>query len=377
MSELPLHIVAEPLAPDVLDALVDWASVDRAVSLTCHLADTSSPTQTPSWTLGPIIAQYLADWGVEEGAWEPNFGGTGNGVLRIGAAEHPRLWIVAHWDKISFLIGPKDQRGYELTPFHAHMLMHGSVPGRVLRFDLGAGAYQTVSEGTIIGGETPRYLADDAAVLESGDRAVYHTPAERVGVDRYTAQIDNAAGCAGVLMAAGFMASILGLEALVVFADEEEGPVALGNTAFSRGLQRLLYRLPPPDVAISVEQHALDGDIADPRLGAGAMIRESASATRGAVTPPWLYATVRDVTGRYPPHVTVQENLAGHLNRSDCVPLMHATANVIHCGPPTLGRHYRDGPYVFTGHDVAHLARSLVVLTHHIRPLADTTRSLK
>lgn len=331
-------------------------------------ADTPAPSQVAAWTRGPIVESFLSAWELNNARWDPNFRGTGNGLLRIGGKrQSPPIWIVAHWDAISFLIDKKMDDQYLLIPFHHHVMTEGTQPGLVLRYDVSEAKYATICEGIIVGGQTASFAPIKDVELRKGDRVVYHTPMQQLKGDLYSGQMDNAAGCAAALLAGAFLSRIPDLNALVCFVDEEEGPVAHGNTAFARGSKRLLRELSTPKIALAVDLHNVGRGERNPHLGKGAVFHEQASHARGAVTPPWLYDTVRELAARYAPDVRLLESTSGGVHRGDCTSLMEVTPNVVLCGPPSTGRHYVDGPYVCSSSDVAQLARSLAVITHHFQ----------
>lgn len=330
---------------------------------------TPSPSQIAPWTMGPVIDGLLKKWDIKNFTWDPNYKGTGNGILSIGNPDDISVWIIAHWDVISFLIKEKINQEYKLVPFHKHMMMEGTQPGQVLRYELKKKKYSVICKGTIIGGEEPVFRPDEKINLRSGDRILYDTPVSNISGHLYSGPMDNEPGCAGALIAGAILSRIPGVNVLVCFVDEEEGPVAIGNTAFARGSRRLLRYLPPPKLAIIVDHHTVSDKTENPHIGKGALIREYASETRGGVTPPWLYETVRELAKIYSPFICLNENVYADVSRSDCVSMMEVTPNIILCGPPTVGRHYISGIYKCSSYDVAHLARSLVMMTHYFQNL--------
>jgi putative aminopeptidase FrvX len=350
-------------------ALLQWATPDNAADVLARLANTHAPSQTPAWTRGEVISHWWADVASthhnshHDAAWDMNFQGTGNGILQVG--KNPsKVWLVAHWDTISYLIGDQqgigDKQGeaYALVPFCLHTKKHGQERALVVEYNPDKRTYEVVVKGTLHGGEVAMFVPDDASItLRAGQRVVFDTPVQSLGDDLYSGQFDNAAGCAAVLLAAAFLLRF-DVSLLVALTDEEEGVLATGNSSFSRGIQRLLARVPPPENAIVSDLHTVF-DQAD--LGQGASFREYASQTKGAVTPPWLYETLRDVANTTPELSFIEQT--SNVSRSDDVSLMHATANVMLCGVPAVGRHYAEGADVVSSYDVAQLARVLVLLT--------------
>lgn len=350
-----------------IEDLLQWATPSLAAEVLKSFADTPSPSQTASWTMGPIVESYLKQWNLTSYSWEPNFKGTGNGVLSIGESNNFPVWILAHWDVISFLIQDQLENGYRLIPFHHHMMMDGNQPGLALRYNLQKQEYEVISNGVITGGEHPVYHPNDSVELRPGDRIAYHTPVEALSETVFTGQMDNAPGCTGALVAGAILSKMEGVSVRICFVDEEEGPVSKGNTAFARGSRRLLHHLPPPHTAIVVDHHTVAKGNTNPHMGDGALIREYASQARGGVTPPWLYTRILELARIYSETVSLNQNQFADVSRSDCVSMMEATPNVILCGPPTVGRHYVDGVYKCSSYDVAHLARSLALIASQLQ----------
>ncbi|MEM6431952.1 MAG: hypothetical protein AAF708_22125 [Deinococcota bacterium] len=356
-----------------LDALLAWATTAQATSLLQNLANTPAPSQTPVWLRGPIVKQWWQDvvvadlWsGRDIPSWNLNYQQTGNGVLELGNSP-TSIWLVAHWDCISYLIsGERDNTRYNLIPFCLHTMMNGQQPASVLGYSTSTQTYEVVARGTLVGGELASFQPSDASIsLRAGQRVAINVPikpfADNPDNHLYSGQMDNAAGCVAVLLAAAFLAGLDDISALIALTDEEEGVLATGNTSFSRGTQRLLARLPPPDMAIISDLHTASDTAA---LGQGASFAEYASQTRGAVTPPWLYETLRDLASQASPDILLNEVTdAINVSRSDDVSLMQATPNVLLCGIPATGRHFADGPDVVSAVDIAHTARSLVLIT--------------
>lgn len=351
------------LSPADKDALLQWATPDNAADVLTRLANTPAPSQTPAWTRGEVVSHWWAEVAPashninRDAAWNMNFQGTGNGVLQVG--EHPhKVWLVAHWDTISYLIAAKKGDAYELVPFCLHTKKHGHERAAVLGYNPDKRAYEVVAKGILHGGEVATFVPGNASInLRAGQRVVFDTPVQALGDDLYSGQFDNAAGCAAVLLAAAFLTRFE-VSFLAALTDEEEGVLATGNTSFSRGMRRLIMRIPPPDNAIVSDLHTVSQQ-AD--LAQGASFREYASQTKGAVTPPWLYETLHDLTKNTTPDISFTEQTS-NVSRSDDVSLMYTTPNVMLCGVPAVGRHYAEGADVVSSYDIAHLARALVLL---------------
>lgn len=370
----------------LLTALESWITPELAARTMIAIANTPAPSQTPAWTRGPVITSLLKNWEVlsrPNVQWTANFQGTGNGVIALGPHAKKTIWVLAHWDDISYLIGPREGDKFALTPFHFHTMDDGTMPGLVLGYDVQSDTYEVVGRGTIVGGKQPWFIPQGDLHLRPGWRVVFDDPARDLGDGIFSGQMDNAAGCAGILLAAAFLSQFDDINAIICFTDEEEGPVAVGNTAFSRGSRRLIDLYPTPDIAIVADSQTVKPGELGPQMGDGALIREYASQARGGVTPPWLYERIRDLSLTIKPHVLLHENIYGGLGRSDCISVMQKTPNVVLCGTAVTGRHYRNQEgYCCSAVDVAHLARSIVVIslcTHfgwRIPPLSNQKQSL-
>src|SRR5258708_36476332 len=82
----------------------------------------------------------------------------------------------------------------------------------------------------------------------------------------FTGLMDSAGGVAALAVAAPVLAEA-GVEAMLAFPDEEEGPVGAGNQTMCRGSARIAALLPPPKLAIvaDVQQGGGDPDVRDNR----------------------------------------------------------------------------------------------------------------
>ena len=217
-----------------------------------------------------------------------------------------------------------------------------------------------------------------APALGPGDRvAMVSSYREDPASGIFTGPMDNAGGVAALALAAPVLARA-GIEALLAFPDEEEGPVAPGNQMMGRGGSRLISLLPAPELAIvaDVQQGGGDPDadtrggiVNSSRLGAGAVLTEFASLGRGAVTPPDLYALARHMAGLLGDvGVRIQESNNAYSSRSDDVSVMLKTPNILLLGFPGFNRHYDRGEPRAHLDDVVHLAKALVYMAA-LRPV--------
>jgi len=347
------------------------------------LADTPAPSTAASALRTPVLRQLLReDAAFADGRLhlDGNFGNTGSAVLLTGAPDVAKpLWYFAHLDTISYLIQPFDGERYPLVPFCYHLIGDGVRAARAYRYDLATNGYEIVAEGQLesVAG-TPLFRPPPgAAPLRAGDRVVPVSPYRETRETGYfTGHVDNAGGVAALAVAAPVLAGA-GVEAMLAFPDEEEGPVGSGNQVIGRGGTRIVNLLPMPDLAIiaDVQQGGGDAD-ADARggvenstrLGAGAVLAEFSSLARGAVTPPHLYALARHVAMLLGDlGVAVQESNNAYSSRSDDVGVMLKTPNILLLGFPGFNRHFDRGEPRAHLDDVVHLAKALVYMSA-VRP---------
>ena len=212
--------------------------------------------------------------------------------------------------------------------------------------------------------------------LRPGDRVAPLSPYRETADGQFTGHVDNAGGVAALAVAAPVLARA-GIDAMLAFPDEEEGPVGPGNQTIGRGASRIVSQLPAPDLAIvaDVQQaggepdaHTAGGIENASRLGAGAVLSEFSSLARGAVTPPHLYAVGRHLAGLLAGlGVAVQESNNAYSSRSDDVGVMLRTPNILLLGYPGFNRHFDRGEPRAHLDDVVHLAKALVYASA-IRP---------
>ena len=283
-SSAKLRAAVEALRPAV-DAYITPERVRRYLSQLC---DTPAPSGAATAFRTPVMKALLQ----EDGALRlpslhlrEDFENSGSTVIMTGAPEpQKRLWYFAHLDTVSYLVQPRLGEVYPLVPFCYHLVKDGVREARAYRFDLTAGRYAMVTEGEIIShnGEPSFRPAHDAQMLP-GDRIVLFTEYdEDAPSGNFVGHMDNAGGAAALAVAAPVLARS-GIEALVAFPDEEEGPPGAGNQIMGRGGSRIIGLLPPPDLAIVSDVQQAGGDpvsAAHPgienstRLGQGAVLGE-------------------------------------------------------------------------------------------------------
>ena len=266
-----------------------------------------------------------------------------------------------------------DQGGrVPLVPYCVHLMHDGECPANAYRYDYESNRYRVVAEGRIessAGSPFFRSARRDVQLMP-GDRVAPFSAfndLEQGGL--FTGLMDNAGGVAALAVAAPVLAEA-GVEAMLAFPDEEEGPVGAGNQTMCRGSARIAGLLPPPKLAIvaDVQQGGGDPD-ADTRggvenatrLGAGAVLSEFSSLARGAVTPFGLYGLARrmaDVIAEF--GVRVQELNNAYSSRSDDVSVMLKTPNLLLLGYPGFNRHFDRGLPRAHLDDVTNLAKVVV-----------------
>ena len=376
MSDLDELVPALHVLQEDVDRHVTRERVRRYLSA---LVDTPAPSTLAAAMRVPVLRRLLADDGALDSGrlhLHGDFGRTGSPVILTGSAEPAKpLWYFAHLDTISYLVQPADGETYPLVPFCAHMIKDGERPAHAYRYDLGQNAFRVVAEGRLVSTSgTPVFRPERSAPpLRPGDRvAMASSYREDPTSGLFTGSMDNAGGVAALAVAAPVLARA-GVEALLAFPDEEEGPVASGNQMIGRGGSRLISLMPAPDLAIvaDVQQGGGDPDadarggiVNSTRLGAGAVLAEFASLGRGAVTPPHLYVLARHAArllGDF--GVNIQESNNAYSSRSDDVSVMLKTPNILLLGFPGFNRHFDRGEPRAHLDDVVHLAKALVYMS--------------
>jgi putative aminopeptidase FrvX len=363
----------ETLHP-LVDELVTRERVWQAVAA---LAETPAPSSAATAFRGDVLRAVLGDRpaGI---VLDLDHGRTGSAAVCVGApAQAGRLWYFAHLDTISYLVDGGGFGRYGLVPYCYHLTTDGRRAAKAFRYDLSAGGYRVVGEGSLVseGGAASFVVDGTDPGLGPGDRVVPVASCRIAADGSATGHFDNAGGVAAVLVAAVALAAA-GEHATLFLPDEEEGPAGAGNQTIGRGGTRLVGHLAPPDLAIvSDMQQAAPPDAPGPRLGAGAVLSEYASLGRGSVTPPHLFAAAREWARRLAPRgVRIQEPAGSYTSRSDDVSAMLRTPNVLLMGFPGFDRHFDRAEPRAHPDDLVDLARSLVYASA-LRPLAALLRS--
>lgn len=363
----------------LVDAQITPARVLRYLTA---LADAPAPSTAASALRGPILRELFEADGVRFGdriAMDFNFGNTGSTVLSTGRRDAaPRLWYFAHLDTISYLVQARKADIYPLAPFCYHLTHEGSRSARAYRYALASGGYTVCAEGELISeAGAPHFRAYDAkTVLRPGDRIVPVAKSRSTPDGHFIGHIDNAGGVAALAVAAPVLAEA-GIDAMLAFPDEEEGPLGAGSQVMGRGGSRIVGPLPPPDLAIIADVQQAGGGPApagpaerpnSTRLGQGAVLSEFSSLARGAVTPPPLYELARYWAERLVEiGVKVQESNNSYTSRSDDVSVLLKTPNILLLGFPGFDRHFDNAEPSANLFDIVDLAKALVYASA-IRP---------
>ncbi|MBU05950.1 MAG: hypothetical protein CL877_08390 [Dehalococcoidales bacterium] len=343
-----------------------------------QLADTYAPTLTARYTRGltiqAILQEMKAVGSIRENIdLDLNFRRTGNVSISLGTKECKPIWAFAHLDNISYLTGPKVNSLYPLTAFHEPKISDGERDGIALGYDGASQTLKTIAEGTIItrnAGERSEFRTE-VADLPLATRVVFQTAASW---DRNTGllygSVDDAFGCAALVLSAVTL-SDYDVNAIIMFTDEEEGVVSVGNSAFARGSRRVLSGTAPAelpaiisvtDIHDMIPEERRHGKVIDvPGCGSGALFAGFAGGTRGGVTPPNVLAAIRELAGFSTNRgIPLTEN-PSYISRSDCVSAMMATQNVVLIGFPGAYSHFDKTPRAHVD-DLVTLSKSLCVL---------------
>ncbi|MBO6638056.1 MAG: hypothetical protein JJ920_12895 [Roseitalea sp.] len=347
-------------------AIDDHVTPERITRYVRALAETSAPSSAAGCLRGPVLTDLWRDDGAfetEHFSLDTNHAGSGELAVVTGDRTTPaQLWLFAHLDTISYLVSHPVGEGYRLVPYCYHLTQDGRRDAHALRYDLTTGQFVTVADGVLVseGGST-RFEPAGGPALQSGDRVV---PVTAFACDEngfLTAHLDNAGGVAALAVAAPLFAR-LGREAFFAFPDEEEGPAGSGNHMIARGSARIATACQTtPDLAVVVDMQQFgDAHV----LGSGAVLSEYASGGRGSVTPPPLYRATTEFFSRLGPEaVSVCENGATRISRSDDVSVMLRTSSILLLGFPGADRHF--DTKLPTAHlaDLVHLTKALVYLS--------------
>lgn len=352
-----------------------WARLEETITPKAmfevfrQLSDNYSPTLTVSRVQGPLVERLAREGngGSEQLRVTDNTRGSGSISVTVGQEPAP-VWLSAHADICSYLTGAWDGKRYALTPFCMHRARPGRRAAAALATPAGAGSLERLAYGEMVTDEEGRvFFETDRDDLPLWTRVVHHLPAtwERES-DEINGFIDNQGSGAALILAARVLAHYP-VNALLLLNDEEEGPVDKGNQGFSRALTRLLNRTPHeklPQLVVVSDVHTQDKDLEagrETQLGQGALFSGAASGARGAVVPPQILASTRELaTALRPRGIRLTEN-PGYVSRSDDISAMQYTQNIALIGYPGAYAHFDRTPLARCG-DLVHLAKTLVVV---------------
>jgi hypothetical protein len=348
---------------------------ERVLRYLLALAEAPAPSTAASAIRAPILRDLLKQDGALAGTrlqLDPNFLNSRSTVMLTVSPEPAKpLWYFAHLDTISYLLQPREAARYPLVPFCVHLTGDGVRAARAYRYDLASNRYRICAEGDLVSEAGVPYFMphDSAADLRPGDRIVLVAPARCAPDGTFVGHIDNAGGAAALAVAAPVLVEA-GIDAMLAFPDEEEGPVGSGSQVMGRGGSRIVGMLPPPDLAIiaDMQQAGGEADAASPdgptnttRLGRGAVLSEFSSLARGAVTPPHLYVLARHWSERIAGlGVKIQESNNAYTSRSDDVSVLLKTPNILLLGFPGFNRHFDLAEPRANLFDIVDLAKALV-----------------
>jgi hypothetical protein len=373
-----MDLVSERILPvlELLRPQVDsHITLDRIRRYTFAIADMPAPSTAASAFRTPVLKRLLG----EDGAMQmqglhlrEDFEKTGSTVILTGSDQPAKpVWYFAHLDTISYLIQPRRDDRYPLVPFCYHLIEEGVRPAEAYRYDLPSNGYRMVASGSLVTERNePFFRPDDmSASLRVGDRVVMTAPCRELDGGDFVGHVDNAGAVASLAVAAPVMAAA-GIQAMLAFPDEEEGPRGTGSQMMGRGGSRIVNVLPTPDLAIIADVQQAGGDKdADTRggvenstrLGQGAVLAEFSSLARGAVTPPHLYALAQHFVGILRGFgVPVQESNNAYTSRSDDVGVLLKTPNILLLGFAGFNRHLDKGEPRANLHDLVSLSKAMV-----------------
>ena len=350
-------------------------------SFMAEISSRPAPSSAANAFRGPLMRDLLNQHasGIKDMRLDLDIAGTGNAAILTGPRDVKPLWYLGHLDTISYLVHPRAGDRYPLVPYCYHLMGNGERPGSAWRFDLSAGRYVCVANGAIISENgNASFLPGEAAhCLKTGDRVVFDITYREEADGTCFAHVDNA-GAVAALMAAAPVLARLGIDALLGFPDEEEGPAAAGSQSMGRGGSRLAHAMPKPELAVVVDVQQGGGEVdvdsrGGPensiRLGQGAVLCEFSSLGRGSVTPPHLYAlAVEFAEIATSEGVKVQVSNNAYTSRSDDISVMLHTSNTLLLGFGGFNRHFDHGLPRANIHDITDLAKSLVYVAA-LRPV--------
>jgi len=326
------------------------------VNILYEIANTPAPSQSIRETRGPVLERMVEEAELENVKFDLDYLGTGNCVLHARGIE-PKILFISHLDQISYLLDRKvDANIWCLIPFCKH-LSQIKVKGVALRYDLEKGNFFQSAEGEIFSkqenGRLVPYFELKEGDLESGDRIVFESPLSVEG-DLAKGNLDNAAGAAANFMAGLALLSVAPKSKVgFVFSDEEEGPTDF-LMYFARGVRRLMHKMETPEVCFIIDGHGgKDGE----DIGKGSYFTEKTGGGVATITPPQIFQKVKRLAEELKDHGILLYEDEGRVSRSDDIPCLAVTPNVVSVGFSTLRRHHDFGPDEASVSDLVNLAK--------------------
>ena len=367
MSTQSLVASLRAVVPDLFERLQREITAERLFAYLKPLADTPAPSQTARFTRAHVLESLLRADGMLDKPhvqFDTNFEGTGNSALLIGRAPRAkRVWMLAHLDIISYLLEPEVDGRYPLSPLCYHMMHPGRRAAEVLEYDWPQRTYVTRCTGSIVTESAKAVFFEPEAptALRAGQRVCFSSTLDW---DKATGQIrgslDDAGAVAALVLAACAVAED-GVELLLGLTDEEEGIEGAANQTICRGGARLLQHFAQPRIVIDSDIHESirmleGGGPGGFAPGDGASFAERTSRGRGSVTPPHLYALLRQLAAEIADEgISLRENWGGYVSRSEGVNAMLRTPNVCVVGFLGANRHFEADVTTANIHDLVDL----------------------
>ena len=207
------------------------------------LVDTPAPSTAAGAMRVPVLKRLLADGRRLRRRAPSSRSGFRRrrqpGHLRpaVPSVEKP-FWYFAHLDTISYLVQPAQGGRTPLVPFACISCATANAPRTPTAMTSNRTAIVVVAEGRLESVDWRRPSFDRRGATSSfcpaiaSRRSRPFATSEQGGL--FTGLMDNAGGVAALAVAAPVLAEA-GVEALLAFPDEEEGPVGAGNQTMCRG----------------------------------------------------------------------------------------------------------------------------------------------
>ena len=326
------------------------------VDILSKVANTLAPSQSIRETRGPVLEQMFDNAKLENVEFDLDYLETGNCVLHAKGVE-PKILFVSHLDQISYLLDKKvDEAIWRLIPFCKH-LSQIKAKSVALRYDLERGGFRQSASGEIFSvfenGELIPYFELKEGNIESGDRLVYVSPLIIEG-DLVKGNLDNAAGVAANFMAALALFRVAPMSNVgFVFSDEEEGPTD-SLMYFARGVRRLMHKMETPEVCFIIDGH---GGKKGEDIGNGTFFTEKTGGGVATITPQQIFWKVKKLAEELKDYEIQLFEDQGRVSRSDDIPCLAVTSNVVSVGFSTVNRHQDFGPTVASISDLINLAK--------------------